>query len=225
MSPVLVALDFSDVGKAVEVADSVREHVTGFKVGLELLMAAGPAALDRVIELRLPVFADVKLHDIPNTVQHAAARLADRGVRWITVHAAGGREMIGAAVSGMGDETGVLAVTVLTSIDATDFEDIGIGRTLTAQVEAMARLASEVGVEGVICSPHEASGVKLVDDSLLTVTPGIRPLSSQADDQKRVMTPVEAVAARADLLVIGRPITAAEDPAEAAASIAADLSS
>lgn len=223
--PVLVALDVPTLESAEELADGLVDHVGGFKVGLELLMAEGPRAVSAIAERGLPVFADAKLHDIPNTTKRAAAELAANGARWVTVHAMGGGGMIEAAAEGMGRgrESGVLGVTVLTSLDDSDLADLGVTRSIPDQVASLARLAESHGAEGVVCSPQEAPVVKTVASGLLTVTPGIRPVSVGRDDQKRVTTPRRALEGGADLLVIGRAITGADDPVSAAARIAADI--
>ncbi|MFO7300390.1 MAG: orotidine-5'-phosphate decarboxylase [Actinomycetes bacterium] len=227
VSPVLVALDVPRLDDALAIARRVAPHVGGFKVGLELMMAEGPRAVAAVADLGLPVFADAKLHDIPNTVAGAARALGRHGARWVTLHP-GGRAMVRAGVEALaegagGREAGVLVVTVLTSLDQGDLDDIGISRPVSEQVQAMAALAADCGAEGVVCSPAEIASARRGGPGLTVVTPGIRPAGSGGDDQKRVATPARARAAGADWLVIGRPITAAPDPADAAARIAAEL--
>lgn len=226
MTPVLVALDLPDLDRALAMARLVSPHVGGFKVGLELLMNEGPTAVARVAELGLPVFADAKLHDIPNTVAGAAKGLGRMGARWVTVHP-GGRAMITAAADALAETTeghgGVLVVTVLTSLSEEDLAELGISRSVTSQVAAMASLAAAAGAEGAVCAPEEAGTVRSAAPDLTIVTPGIRPVGSASDDQKRHATPAVARAAGADWLVIGRPITAAPDPAEAARLIAAEI--
>lgn len=217
MNPILVALDMADIKDARQLAERLLGKVGGFKVGLELIMAEGPKAIDQIASLGSPVFADVKLSDIPNTVQKASLQLAKHGARWVTVHASGGGEMISAAVAGLeegaeGRQVGVLAVTVLTSLDSEDLHRTGIARSLDDQIEALSTLAAEHAAEGVVCSPREASIVKRVSADLLAVTPGIRLSSGQPHDQKRVATPVDAIGNGADLLVIGRAITNSSDP-------------
>ncbi len=225
MIPVLLALDYRELGPAISVARATRDHVGGFKVGLELLMSEGLRAVSTIAELDRPVLADAKLHDIPNTVHGAAARLGTSGARWVTVHASGGREMMSAAAQGLtrgagGDGVGVLAVTVLTSLDETDLNSLGTCRSIAERVVTLARLASESGVEGVVCSPHELTLVNEAAPELLKVTPGIRISGSDSHDQRRFADPASALAAGADWLVIGRAITQSADPAEAARGIA-----
>jgi orotidine-5'-phosphate decarboxylase len=227
VSLLVVALDVPTADEALRLADSLHPHVDGFKVGLELLMGEGPAVVSRVAALGAPVFVDAKLHDIPSTVAGAATRLGSIGARWVTVHASGGEEMVRAAVEALftGSEgvAGVLAVTVLTSLDEATLETVGLGGNPTEHVIAMARLAAAAGAEGVVCAVPEAVAVKALGLALSVATPGIRPAGSDSADQKRVATPAEAVSAGADLLVVGRPITAAADPVGAALSVMREI--
>lgn len=225
-SPILVALDFPTSGEALDLARELQPHVAGFKVGLELMMSEGPGVVATVASLGSPVFADAKLHDIPNTVAAAARALAGQGARWVTVHGSGGAAMVTAAVEGLREgsaDAGALVVTVLTSLDAEELVMAGVERSLNDQVVAMARLAAASGAEGVICSPREVEMVKAAAPNIAAVTPGVRPVGHAADDQARVATPTEAVEAGADYLVIGRPITRAEDPVGAALAIGQSL--
>ena len=223
----MVALDVSTREEALRLADDLHPHVDGFKVGLELLMGEGPAIVSKVAALGPPVFVDAKLHDIPNTVAGAARRLGSVGARWVTVHASGGEEMMRTAVeslaSGSEGDAGILAVTVLTSLDAVTLEGVGFSRGPAEQVTAMARLAAVAGAEGVVCAVPEAASVKALDLDLTVATPGIRPAGSERVDQRRVATPTEAIRAGADMLVVGRPITAAADPVAAALSVAREI--
>jgi len=203
-------------------ARAVAPHVGGFKVGLGLLFGPGPATVAALAEVGKPVFADAKLHDIPSQVEQAARRLAALGARWITAHASGGTEMLEAAVRGAGSAStgsGVLAVTVLTSLADADVERFAPGTTAGKLTSRLARLADTAACEGVICSPQELGVIAQVAPGLTKVTPGIRPAGSDHGDQKRTMTPAEATARGADYLVIGRPITGAADPVAAAAEI------
>ncbi len=224
--PILVALDMPTAGEALDLASAVAPHVAGFKVGLELLMGPGPALIGDLQEMQRPIFVDAKLHDIPNTVAAAARQLGRAGARWVTVHAAGGRKMIEAAVAGLSEgagsePAGILAVTVLTSLD--DLAEIGVDTSVSGQVQRLTRLAASSGVEGVVCSAHEIRTSRAAAPGLITVVPGIRPDGSDRHDQARVATPEEAMAAGADYLVIGRAITSAADPVEAASKIAASI--
>ena len=224
--PVAVALDVSSGEQAIRLARSVAPHVGAFKIGLELLSGPGPVLVSALAELGKPVFCDAKLHDIPNTVERAAANLARAGARWITVHAAGGPTMIARAVEGARTGSplaGILCITVLTSLTSADLAAVGHGESVGRQVARMARLAESGGAEGVVCSVKELGDVAQVAADLLRVTPGIRPEGSTNDDQARVATPQQALERGADLLVIGRPITAAPDPAAAAEQIARSI--
>ncbi|MCZ6519154.1 MAG: orotidine-5'-phosphate decarboxylase [Actinobacteria bacterium] len=230
VNPILVALDVSDLARAERLARSLDGYVGGFKVGLELLMGEGPESVSRIAGLGLPVFADAKLHDIPNTTERAARQLAAHGARWITAHATGGSRMIEAAASGLaagseGRKVGVLAVTVLTSLDQTDLKTLGMPGSVRARSVELARLARRAGAEGVICSPLEVASVKKLSPQFLVVTPGIRPGGSAHGDQKRTATPVEALRAGADFIVVGRAITEASDPVASATSILESLRS
>jgi orotidine-5'-phosphate decarboxylase len=226
VNPLLIALDLPDSEQAMRLARSLAPAVGGFKVGLELIASSGPEVVSAVATLGLPVFADVKLHDIPNTVKGAAKGIGERGARWITAHASGGAEMLAAATEGMaeggGDAVGVLAVTVLTSLDDADLADLGIERTVEEQVAALAGIAASAGVEGVVCAPSEAALVESLYPELLIVTPGIR-LGGERHDQKRVATPSEALRAGADYIVVGRAVTRAGDPVAAAQGVLESL--
>jgi orotidine-5'-phosphate decarboxylase len=213
-------------------AERLAPHVGGFKVGLELLMGPGPATIAAIRQLGQPVFADAKLHDIPNTVERAARQLGALGARWVSVHAVGGSEMLKAAVAGLndgarGNRTGVLAIGVLTSFDAPTLASVGIAGSPGKQVARLARLAQAAGAEGMVCSVKELGDVAQVSPALLKVTPGIRRASDPSDtdgDQVRVGTPTEAIRRGADFIVVGRPITRAKDPVAAAKSIIAEIS-
>ena len=226
-NPIFVALDTPDLQRALAIAEAVKPHVGGLKVGLEFITALGPDAVRRVVDTGLPVFADVKFHDIPNTVAGAARAIAMLGVTMFNVHASGGEAMMRAAAGAIADiypRPLLIAVTVLTSLDDAALETVGQKGPAEAQVERLARLVKASGLDGVVCSAHEIATVrKATGPDFLTVVPGIRPAGADPADQRRVMTPAEARAAGADILVIGRPITAAPDPAAAARSIAQEL--
>ena len=228
VNPILVALDVPSAKDALRLAEALEAHVGGYKVGLELLMGAGPAVVTTLAGLGKPVFCDAKLHDIPNTVAAAAARIGALGARWVTVHAAGGAAMLQAAVEGLADgaggrDAGVLAVTVLTSLDDRALAAAGVADGVQAQTGRLAVLARSAGVEGVVCSVAELATVSHHAPGLLKVTPGVRPAGTSVGDQKRVATPRRAVSDGADLIVIGRPITRAADPVAAAEAILAEL--
>ncbi len=223
-NPIIVALDLASAEEAVRLAKRVAPHVGAFKVGLGLLHGAGPGVATALVDLGKPVFADAKLHDIPTQVGAAASRLGRLGVRWVSAHVSGGEAMLQAAVEGLGESSGgtagILGVTVLTSLDQSDLTALGMANTPGKMVSKMSRLAGDAGCEGVVCSPQELTVVSSVAPELTKVTPGVRPAGTETADQRRVMTPAEAVARGADWLVVGRPITGAADPAAAAAEIA-----
>lgn len=223
----VVALDVPTAEEAVGLAELVAPHVAGVKVGLGLLHGPGPAVVAALCRMGLDVFADAKLHDIPSQVAAASRRLGEHGARWVSAHAGGGRAMLEAAVSGLrrgagGAPAGIFAVTVLTSLERSDLRSIGVGVPPERLVVRMARLAAAAGCEGVVSSPRELSLVGEHAPGLLRVTPGIRPRPAD-DDQARVATPTAAIGWGADLLVVGRPVTTAADPAAAAAEIAAEI--
>jgi orotidine-5'-phosphate decarboxylase len=222
-NPIIVALDMPSAHDAVQMAMKVAPYVGAFKIGLGLLHGPGPGTIDALVRLGLPVFADAKLNDIPSQVETAARNLALHGARWVTAHIGGGQAMLEAAVSGLADgaghaEAGILGVSVLTSLDKQDLQRIGIDRTPGQLVSKMASVAAASGCEGVVCSPLELHVVHQSAPNMITVVPGIRP-STTDDDQARTATPSQAVEKGASYLVIGRPITAAADPASAAATI------
>ncbi|MEW5729218.1 MAG: orotidine-5'-phosphate decarboxylase [Pseudomonadota bacterium] len=226
-NPVYVALDTTDAAKAALLAGRLRGLVGGIKLGLEFYTANGPAAVSAVSDVGLPVFLDLKLHDIPNTVAGGMKGMARLKPALTTIHASGGLAMMKAAVEAAREHapaTKVLAVTILTSIDQQAMNDIGYPGSVLDQVKRLAALAQAAGVDGLVCSPLEVEAVRaLVGPGMTLVVPGIRPAWAEAGDQKRVMTPREALARGADVLVIGRPITGAADPAEAARRIAEEL--
>ncbi len=223
-----VALDTADPGTAEGWAGQVAPHAALLKVGLELFSADGAAAV-RSIARHRPVFLDLKLHDIPNTVAGAVRTLTPLRPAWLTIHAAGGPAMIAAAreaaeKAGGADRIRLLAVTVLTSIDAAILAETGVSGGPMQQVLRLARLAVAAGADGLVCSPREVAPLRdALGEGPALVVPGVRPAGSAADDQARTATPEEMAAAGADFVVVGRPITRAADPAAAAAAIAAAL--
>ena len=228
LNPIFCALDRPDLEGTLSLVRALAPHVGGIKLGLEFFAAQGPRGVEAVARLGLPIFLDLKLHDIPNTVAGAVREVVRLGVAMLTLHASGGRAMLEAAVAAAAAAAAearpaLLGVTVLTSLDATDLAEIGMAPGAAAQALHLARLAVASGLDGLVCSPHEIRGLRSAfGPAPRIVVPGIRPLEA-ADDQKRVMAPAEALAQGADLLVIGRPITRAPDPAAAAARIAAAL--
>lgn len=226
-SPVFVALDTTDSAKAVGLAQTLGREVGGIKLGLEFYTANGPAAVEAVSAVGMPVFLDLKLHDIPNTVAGGMRGIARLKPALTTIHASGGSEMMKAAMAAAREhspDTIVLAVTILTSIDQHSMSAIGYGGSVLDQVKRLADLAQEAGLDGLVCSPHEVAALRAqIGPQMKLVVPGIRPSWAEAGDQKRIMTPSDAIACGADVLVIGRPITGAADPVEAARRIAAEL--
>jgi len=231
-NPVYVALDTTEPDSATALARTLSGQVGGLKVGLEYFTANGPAGLATIQEYGLPLFLDLKLHDIPNTVAAAMRAVARLGVSITTLHASGGAEMIRAAADAGQDTAAkhglaapkVIAVTILTSLDQAAAEAVGFTGTVADQVRRLARLAQENGADGIVCSPLEIAAVRAeCGPDFTLVVPGIRPAWSETGDQKRVLTPSEARSLGADILVIGRPITAAADPAAAAGRILAEL--
>ncbi len=227
-SPVFCAIDRPDLEGALALGRSLTGSVGGLKVGLEFITANGPDGVRQIVDLDLPVFLDVKFHDIPNTVRGAVRAAGALGVAMITIHAAGGRAMLEAAVdatAAFGDRRPkLLGVSVLTSMDDADLTSIGVANRVTDQVMALAELAATAGLDGLICSPREITALKRhFGKNLTLVVPGIRPSGSATSDQKRTLTPGEAIKAGADHLVIGRPITAAPDPKATADAIRAEI--
>lgn len=225
-SRLIVALDTTDVARAAGWAEAVAPHCGLFKLGLEFFLANGAAGM-RAIAAR-PIFLDLKLHDIPNTVVGAVRAVLPLAARMLTVHAAGGAAMVAAARQAA-EAAGaarpmILAVTVLTSLDEADLAATGVPGPPAAQVLRLARLAVAAGADGLVCSPLEVAMLReALGAGPALVVPGIRPSGSAAGDQARTMTPAQAVAAGADWIVVGRPITAASDAAQAAAVIAAAI--
>jgi len=227
-NPIFVALDTPDLARALTLSRAVMDHVGGLKVGLEFYTACGPDGVKRIVELGLPVFVDVKFHDIPNTVAAASRELARLGAKIFNIHASGGDVMMREAVAAaraVDPTVKVIGVTVLTSIDDTLLNAVGQQGPAADQVVRLASLARQAGLDGVVCSAHEIAPLrKACGRDFLLAVPGIRPRGADLADQRRVMTPTETYAAGADILVIGRPITGAADPAAAARAIAAELS-
>jgi orotidine-5'-phosphate decarboxylase len=225
-SPLIVALDTADAAQASGWAASLSAHAGLFKLGLEFFLAHGAAGVRAMTEA--PVFLDLKLHDIPNTVAGGVRAVLPLRPRMLTIHAAGGAAMIQAAAQAARtagpDRPLILAVTVLTSLDQAALNAMGVAATPADQVLRLGRLAVESGADGLVCSPHEVGLLRQTVGSQVTlVVPGIRPEGAAAGDQARTMTPRQAMQAGADWIVVGRPITAAPDPSAAAAAIAADL--
>jgi orotidine-5'-phosphate decarboxylase len=233
MNPILVALDVESAARAIALADVLRGSVGGFKIGKQLFTAAGPAMVRELTSRGDRVFLDLKFHDIPNTVSGAVQSAVATGAWMVNVHASGGSAMMKAAAEAARDASSasghprplVIAVTVLTSMDNDGLAEIGVTRPMLEQVVHLARLAQSSGLDGVVASPQEVGAIRAAcGKDFQIVTPGIRPADQQGkDDQARTLTPAQAIAAGSSYLVIGRPITAAPDPKQAAEKILATL--
>ncbi|MCA1768735.1 MAG: orotidine-5'-phosphate decarboxylase [Halomonas sp.] len=226
-SPLIIALDYASLDAALCMADSLDPARCRLKVGKELFTRSGPDVVDALHGRGFEVFLDLKFHDIPNTVAGAVQAAAEQGVWMVNVHAGGGRRMMEAAKERLqhhGLSTHLIAVTVLTSMDAEDLAEVGVSATPAEQVERLALLASRSGMDGVVCSARESVRLReLCGEGFLKVTPGIRPSFAIAGDQRRVMTPRDALNAGSTHLVVGRPVTQARDPMEALTAIEAEL--
>ncbi len=224
----IVALDVETPSKALDLVKDLHSVAGMFKVGSQLFTAAGPQIVRDIIALDSRVFLDLKFHDIPHQVAGAARSAAELGVSLFTIHASGGREMMQRAVEAVaevGNNSKVLAISVLTSIDANILAQIGVSSTPAESVMKLVKLAESAGVDGVVASPQEIEAIRGVipNPDFLVVTPGIRPTQNESADQKRVATPAAAISAGASYLVVGRPITGATDPVAAAQQIVAEM--
>ncbi|MBA14998.1 MAG: orotidine-5'-phosphate decarboxylase [Sphingomonas sp.] len=222
-SPLFVALDTPDLERAKTIAQRVHAHVGGIKLGLEFFMANGRHGVHEMAKLDLPIFLDLKLHDIPNTVAKAIQALRPLEPAILTVHAAGGRAMMEDAKAAAPLGTKVVAVTMLTSLDANDLQSIGLNPDPHEQVVRLAELAREAGLDGIVCSGAEVNAAHKAWPQGFFVVPGVRPADGHVGDQKRVVTPRQALDGGASILVVGRPITQASDPDIAAREIEATL--
>ncbi|WP_110692115.1 orotidine-5'-phosphate decarboxylase [Salinicola halophyticus] len=222
-SPLIIALDYADLPSALQLADALDPARCRVKIGKELFTRVGPSAIDALHQRGFEIFLDLKFHDIPNTVAGAVEAAADQGVWMVNVHAAGGRRMMEASVERLaqrGLKIHLIAVTVLTSMSDDELGETGVTGNALSQVERLARLTQESGLDGVVCSARESARLReLCGESFLKVTPGIRPATAERGDQRRVMTPDAAMAAGSTHLVIGRAVTQASDPMAALAAI------
>lgn len=231
-NPIYVAIDKPELTKALELCAQIKDDVGGIKLGKEFMAACGIEGMRAIRDLGLPIFADVKYHDIPNTVQSAIIALGALKPAIINVHIAGGRKMLEAATQAgkeieakYGYKPLIIGVTILTSLSSDEIAEVGYGNPLNEQVLLMAKLAQDTGLDGVVCSSHEIKAIKnACGADFKTIVPGIRPAWAVAGDQSRIMTPKQAIAEGADYLVIGRPITQAQNPKEAYQKIMAELS-
>lgn len=228
ISPIVVALDYPTPKQAIEMAKQLDPEKCRVKVGKELFTASGPAVLEQLHKMDFDVFLDLKFHDIPNTCAGAVAAAAELGVWMVNVHASGGERMMAAAAEAIANKSHkplLIAVTVLTSMEQSDLAGIGLDVLPQQQVERLAKLSKQSGMDGVVSSAQEIELIKgLCGDDFLTVTPGIRPIGSAAGDQRRIMTPRQAVSAGGDYMVIGRPITQAPNPQQVCLDIISSLS-
>ena len=223
MKPIFVAIDTQDVHRAAAIARDVSGIAAGVKLGLEFFCSNGHQGVLRIAEHGTPVFLDLKLHDIPNTVQKAVEALAPLQPAILTVHATGGRAMMAAAKAAAPPNTKVVGVTVLTSLDQSDLTAMGVDHSPASQVKRLAMLAQEAGLDGIVCSGAEVAAAREAWPEGFFVVPGVRPTGGDVGDQKRVVTPRQALDDGASVLVIGRPITGAANPAHAIQEIAATL--
>ncbi len=220
----IVALDVSDAHSARQLVSDIGNAAGIYKVGLQLFTAEGPSLVRDLISSGRRIFLDLKLHDIPNTVSHAVRSAVNLGITMLTVHASAGSDVLRAAVDAAGQQLAILAVTVLTSFNDEDLLEVGVSKATGEQVVHLAALAQRAGCAGVVTSPRETALVrKSLGQDLLIVNPGVRPAGSGKDDQERTATPGEAIRAGASHIVVGRPITKAEDPAKAAARIVLEM--
>ena len=220
----IVALDVSSASAAHALVQRIGDAAGIYKVGLQLFTAEGPSFVRDLVHSGKRVFLDLKLHDIPNTVSHAVKSAVDLGVHMLTVHASGGAAMLRAATEAAGGKLNVLAVTVLTSLSDEDLEETGIAGRVTDQSLRMGALAQNAGCQGIISSPREALLIrKSLGEGFAIVTPGIRPAGAESNDQQRIATPAQAIVNGASHIVVGRPITHAADPAEAARAIISEM--
>ena len=226
-SPILVALDYPSQAQALALAQQLDPSLCRLKVGKELFTRSGPQVVEALQAQGFEVFLDLKFHDIPNTTAMAVKAAAELGVWMVNVHCSGGLRMMAACREVLeqhhGNKPLLIGVTVLTSMEQSDLAGIGLDVAPQTQVQRLAGLAAEAGLDGLVCSAQEAPALKAAQPALQLVTPGIRPAGSAADDQRRILTPQQALAAGSDYLVIGRPITQAADPAAALREIVASL--
>ena len=226
-SKIIVALDFPDDSGALALIDRIDPDLCRLKIGKELFTRCGPDLVRKIVNQGYDVFLDLKYHDIPNTVANACKAAADLGVWMLNVHALGGPAMLAAAREALSDKDSpvLIAGTILTSSSEDDLQAVGINQTPQVMVEKLALLAKEQGLDGVVCSAQEAGALKsLLGREFILVTPGIRLPTDDAGDQKRIVTPVDAVRQGSDYLVIGRPITRADDPVQKLLTINSDIS-
>jgi orotidine-5'-phosphate decarboxylase len=220
----IVALDVSSAGEAQKLVARIGDAAGIYKIGLQLFTAEGPGVVRDLVSSGRKIFLDLKLHDIPNTVAHAVKSAAELGVHMLTVHASGGAAMLRAAAEAAGGRLNILGVTVLTSLNDEDMQEIGVSGRVADQVVRMAALAKTAGCQGIVASPRESLQVrKSLGEGFAIVTPGVRPAGAEVNDQQRIATPAQAISNGASHIVVGRPITHASDPAQAAQAIISEM--
>ena len=226
-NPIFCAIDTSDIDKAVELVDQISPHVGGIKLGLEFFTSCGLLGLEEIKKYEIPIFIDLKLYDIPNTVKHSLSNILQFDPKYTTLHLSGGSEMLTECINvknKLNSKTKLIGVTMLTSFNDELISEIGIEKSVNENVKQLTQLAVNCGMDGIVCSPLEISDVKNTHKSKLQIiSPGIRGKDSLVNDQKRTLSAKEAIDAGADILVVGRPITNAKDPAKAAENIYSEI--
>ena len=226
-NPIFCAIDTSDIEIATNLASQIKPYIGGIKLGLEFFTSCGISGCHTMKKFNLPLFIDLKLHDIPNTVASALRVIFSLEPQYTTLHISGGSEMLRSCVnlkSELQSKTDLLGVTILTSFNDSTIEELGFGSSVKHSIEQLTSIAHESGLNGIVCSPHEVNSIKeTYKNKLKLIVPGIRSGKTDNDDQKRTLSAKEAISAGADILVIGRPITKAKDPAKAAESLLQEI--
>ncbi len=226
-NPIFCAIDTSDIDKAVSIVDQISPHIGGIKLGLEFFTSCGLSGLEKIKKFEVPIFIDLKLYDIPNTVKQALSNILQFEPKYTTLHLSGGSEMLTECIKAKNEVnsiTKLIGVTMLTSFNDTLISEIGIEKSVDENVKQLTQLAVNCGMDGIVCSPLEISEIKKTyKNKLKIITPGIRGERNASNDQKRTLSAKEAIDAGADVLVVGRPITDAKDPAKAAESICLEI--
>ena len=226
-NPIFCAVDTSDIEIATDLVTQIKPYIGGIKLGLEFFTSCGISGCHAMKEFDLPLFIDLKLHDIPNTVASALRGIFSLEPQYTTLHISGGSEMLKSSVdlkNELQSKTNLLGVTILTSFDDSTIEELGFGSSVKHSIKQLTSIAHESGLDGIVCSPHEVSNIKeTYKNKLKLIVPGIRSSKNTDDDQKRTLSAKEAISAGADILVIGRPITKAKDPAQAAENLIREI--
>ena len=226
-NPIFCAIDTSDIDKALELVDQISPHIGGIKIGLEFFTSCGLLGLEKIKKFEIPIFIDLKLYDIPNTAKQALSNILQFEPKYTTLHLSGGSEMLVECINAkneLNSRTKLIGVTMLTSFNNALISEIGIEKSVNENVKQLTQLAVDCGMDGIVCSPLEISEVKnTLGSKLQIISPGIRGKENSSNDQKRTLSAREAIDAGADILVIGRPITGAKDPAKAAENIYSEI--